>query len=357
MASRDSVTVSIAALTSGTASLMLRVSRVEMSTLVGTTSDGECRGTSSTSSKVSAVARSAPVVVRIVDSVFRSIDTKKGRRLSARLTTRDLRLTTPSSRRSVTLFVLFSAPARARIVAADFRSLVPHRFRDGIAAANARTLGGRARPRRRRGCRGRPRRAEHRRGGGLRSRIVEDERRAPHRLPAHRRRGRFFAQHRAQPPEITDDLLVHAILHRLEENEALLLVLDERIALPVAAEADAFFEVIEAVEVILPLLIDDLQHDVALDALQDVAADQLFLLLVGVDNLRPELVADLVGGLIVEVHPGDVDREDPLRFAFERVEIPLLEIGLARRVVLDRRVENLLRQLHQVGARVERGLF
>ena len=55
IASRDSVTVSIAALASGTFSRMLRVRRVLTSTWVGSTS--ECRGTSSTSSKVSAVAR------------------------------------------------------------------------------------------------------------------------------------------------------------------------------------------------------------------------------------------------------------------------------------------------------------
>ena len=51
--------------------------------------------------------------------------------------------------------------------------------------------------------------------------------------------------------------------------EALLLVLDERIALAVAAQADAFLQVVEAVEVVLPLRVDDLQHDVALDAPQD----------------------------------------------------------------------------------------
>ena len=53
----DSVTVSIAALTSGTFSRMLRVSRVTTSTCVGSTV--ECCGTSRTSSKVSAVAMSA----------------------------------------------------------------------------------------------------------------------------------------------------------------------------------------------------------------------------------------------------------------------------------------------------------
>ena len=51
MAKRASVTVSIAALTSGTARVMPRVNRVDVSTASGNTSDAE--GTSSTSSKVS----------------------------------------------------------------------------------------------------------------------------------------------------------------------------------------------------------------------------------------------------------------------------------------------------------------
>ena len=55
IASRDSVTVSIAALRSGTLSRMLRVSRRADVDLVGSTV--ECCGTSSTSSKVSAVVQ------------------------------------------------------------------------------------------------------------------------------------------------------------------------------------------------------------------------------------------------------------------------------------------------------------
>jgi ketosteroid isomerase-like protein len=53
MASRDSVTVSIAALSNGTLTEMFLVTREDTSTALGSTS--ECRGTSSTSSKVRAV--------------------------------------------------------------------------------------------------------------------------------------------------------------------------------------------------------------------------------------------------------------------------------------------------------------
>ena len=55
-----------------------------------------------------------------------------------------------------------------------------------------------------------------------------------------------------------------------------LLVFDERIALAVAAQADAFLQVVEAVEVVLPLRVDDLQHDVALDAAQELAGRRSF---------------------------------------------------------------------------------
>src|SRR5262245_35588186 len=43
--------------------------------------------------------------------------------------------------------------------------------------------------------------------------------RAPHRT---RLRWRFVADHRSQPPQIANDLLVHPILHRLEQFKAFL---------------------------------------------------------------------------------------------------------------------------------------
>ncbi len=65
MASLDSVTVSIAALTRGTFSRIFRVNQEVTSTLLGSTV--ECRGTSSTSSNVRAVVR--PMAIW---SVFRT---------------------------------------------------------------------------------------------------------------------------------------------------------------------------------------------------------------------------------------------------------------------------------------------
>src|SRR5437016_5392538 len=153
------------------------------------------------------------------------------------------------------LLVFFPAAAGARIVAAHLRLVAADRLLHRVVAAVARRLLDARRPRRRhRVRRRRSRRAEHRRGRGLGGGIVEDERRATLRRTAHDGRGGLFAQDRPQPPEVADDLLVDAILHRLEQLEAFLLVLDEWVALAVPAQADAFLQMIEAVEVILPLL-------------------------------------------------------------------------------------------------------
>ena len=54
-----------------------------------------------------------------------------------------------------------------------------------------------------------------------------------------------------------DDRALGPLDHLLEEIERLLLVLDQRIALAVAAQPDAFLEVVDRQQVVLPLLIDD----------------------------------------------------------------------------------------------------
>src|SRR5207244_7293524 len=175
----------------------------------------------------------------------------------------------------MTLLVFFSAPARTRLVAAHFGLIVPDGLDRRVVAADARRLL-RLPPAERRVRRGR---AECRRRLGASSAGQDERRSGTSDRPRHRRLG-TFAEDRPQPPQVADDLFVHPLVHRLEQREAFFLVLDERIALAVPAQADAFLQVIEAVEVILPLRVDDLQHDVALDALQDLAADELLLLAV-----------------------------------------------------------------------------
>src|SRR5262245_38861433 len=147
----------------------------------------------------------------------------------------------------MTFLVLLPAAARAGIVAADLR-LVALDLADRVVAAGPR------RPRRLRNGRAAPaasNRAEGGRGRGCRG--VQRPLRRPARRGPRRRHGGGASlalvgpHHRHQPPQVADDLFLDAIAHRPEELEALLLVLDERIALAVAAQADPFLQVIEAV--------------------------------------------------------------------------------------------------------------
>src|SRR5262245_62387056 len=273
IASPDSVTVSIAALTSGTFRRMLRVSRVVTSTWVGRTV--ECCGTSSTSSNVRAVTRPVSVDASAIVPVFRSIIWCPRGRLTRPQYDEGPTNVGPfhlSCGCPVAFLVFFSAPAGARVVAAHLRTLVPYCL-DHVVAAGARGSG-RFPPAAAHGRRGagRARKSRHRLG----RRVVHRQRGgAPGRGPRPDRR--LLVQHRTKVEEIPDHLFLDARLHVLEEREALLLVLDERVALAVAAQADAFLEMVEAVEVVLPLLVDDLEHDIALDAPQQLSANDIFL--------------------------------------------------------------------------------
>src|SRR5687768_10026049 len=173
----------------------------------------------------------------------------------------------------MTFLILLPAAAGAGVVTPDLR-FVPTHLTDDIVAAGSfgpRRLGDRA------GGTAAAERAERRCPGRGRWSAHRDLRRPPCRLPDRRERG-VVADTRREPPQVADDFLFDPILHRREQREAFLLVLDQRILLAVAAQPDAFLQMVEAVEVILPLRIDDLQHDVAFDTAQDLDRDQRFLL-------------------------------------------------------------------------------
>src|SRR5215469_6412093 len=133
--------------------------------------------------------------------------------------------------------------------------------------------------------------------------------------------------------ELLEDHVLQVIHHLLEHVEGFLLVLGQRITLPVAAKADAFLQVVHVEEMILPELIDaaelavlpaKAEEDPALEAMEEVGADLALALLVeaahgvlhhGLEGLRR---ARLYGGrglggqaqveLAIErlVEPGDV---------------------------------------------------
>ena len=75
--------------------------------------------------------------------------------------------------------------------------------------------------------------------------------------------------------------------------EGFLLVLDQRIFLAVAAQADAFLQVVHRQQVVFPLVVDDVEHDHALGVAHDIGPDQLFLFVVALGELIEDGVFDL----------------------------------------------------------------
>ena len=86
----------------------------------------------------------------------------------------------------------------------------------------------------------------------------------------------FF--HRLQEEKESHRVFLDSAHQVLEQLEGFLLVLHERIALAIAAQADAFLEMIHRKKVILPVRIHDLQHDHAFVISHRSGADDGFLL-------------------------------------------------------------------------------
>jgi hypothetical protein len=102
------------------------------------------------------------------------------------------------------------------------------------------------------------------------------------------------------------DLHVHHVLHEVlgdarhhlpEHLEALTLPLDERVLLAHGPQVDALLQVVHLVEVLAPLLVDDLEHHLTLDLAHRRGAELLLALLVVARGLAHELVVERVGGL------------------------------------------------------------
>jgi hypothetical protein len=81
----------------------------------------------------------------------------------------------------------------------------------------------------------------------------------------------------------------------LEHDVALVPVLDERVLLGHGAQVDALAQVVHVLEVLAPALVDDLEHDVALEVAHDPWRDLLERLL-----LRGVLVERVLGELLYE---------------------------------------------------------
>ena len=149
---------------------------------------------------------------------------------------------------------------------------------------------------------------------------------------------------RLEPEQVLDDLVLDSLLHQGEELEGLLLVLDQRIALAVAAQPDPFLQVVDGEQVVFPLLVDDLEHHEALVEPHRLGPEDLFLGLVDFAQCPEENLADLVAVLPGEVESPGLDAEVLLQVHAERGHVPLVERLVFRQVPAERVIEDDVRE-------------
>src|SRR6266508_2156108 len=287
MARRDSVTVSIAAERIGMFSEIPAVNRVVRLTSRGWTFD--LAGRSRTSSNVRARGnserrdresfRAAIPDISLIRALPRERSAGAGSARRAQIP-RSARSdgSCARRRRPVAFLVFSSGAARTRVIASDLRGVPVEGLHLGVLASRSRgavgvvDVAGAARG--------------HGRGGATG---------AGFRHLAFR-----LAHHGLEAEEVLYELILDAFLHQREELEGFLLIFDERVALAIAAQADAFLQVIERQQMVLPLLVHDLQHHELLVEPHGLRAAQLFLCLVPAGQLREQVFPDLLPGLAAE---------------------------------------------------------
>src|SRR5216683_2789729 len=91
------------------------------------------------------------------------------------------------------------------------------------------------------------------------------------------------------------DRALDSLSQLVEHFQGLVLVLDQRVALAVRAQPDAFAEVLHLRQVLHPLPVDGPQHHVLLDQRHELDADLLDLLVVGIRGRRVQVVGQSLG--------------------------------------------------------------
>src|SRR2546425_1098723 len=260
--------------------------------------------------------------------------------------------------RAVAFLVFLARAARARIIAADFRAGT-HRFRRFrlrgtglilqfalLALLPAFHFTGKARQILRRSLASTRRSAGHGRSGAWRL-----TRRLRTRLPRFRR---LLALLNLNVEEIADRFVVDARHHVFEKYKGLFLEFDQRIFLPIATQPDALFQMVEGEQVVLPLRIDDVEDDAALEPTHEIGAKLFFLFLVTLGDSFDGGVNELVmaerrgvGARRLHVHA-----ELRVRFRKELRGVPLIGVLLAWAIGLDHLAREVFRNAKHVIALV-----
>src|SRR5262245_20797569 len=225
------------------------------------------------------------------------------------------------------LLVLLAGPARARIIAPHFLPSRHARFRAGLSA------------------------------NWSRRRLIATAF-LPTRRHGHRRallRDRLLAT-RAYLEELLDHDFLQMVDHLLEHLEGFLLVLHQRVPLPVATESDAFLQVVHVQQVLAPELVDaaepatvplEPEHDPPLQPVEQLGAERRLALAIALLGCASDQLQQLgVRCQLVGVGFGrQPEIELPMERLVEPLQVPVLGMGLGARVALDGAVRQLAHPL------------
>src|SRR5207302_2803666 len=89
-----------------------------------------------------------------------------------------------------------------------------------------------------------------------------------------------------------DGLFLDALHHPAEHVERLALIFDERVALPVGAQADALLQVVHLVKVFAPLTVEHREDHAALELAKHLASELFLTTLVGRQRVLHDLRAE-----------------------------------------------------------------
>src|SRR5271167_3873064 len=164
-------------------------------------------------------------------------------------------------------------------------------------------------------------------------------------VPAGRRKRRLRSRSRRLEDlhqiEVAYRLFLEALHHGFEHVKGFALVLHQRIVLPVPAQPDTFAQVVHAEQVVLPLLVDDAQHDDALVMAHRVRANQALLGVVALFELLEDRVTEFLPVELLRVNTlgRDVHTEAGEQLVLQALDVPILGMSFLSAVLVEQAAE------------------
>jgi len=148
------------------------------------------------------------------------------------------------------------------------------------------------------------------------------------------RRGLF---RRPNQEEEAHSFGINAIHQLIKKNKCFFLELDQRVFLPVPAQADAFLQMVEREEMVFPLAVHHVQQDVALQPAQRLRAEERLFLFVTRANFFDEQIAHrfMIQRRKIHAHGFGIEAELVQNFVGELRDVPLVRMLFARAIGLD----------------------